>query len=203
MDIILLEKINKLGSMGDVVNVRDGYARNFLLPQKKALRATKDNMAYFEKQKSALEKVNAEKRSAAEKEAKKIEGAVLPLIRQASESGQLYGSVAARDIADLLNESFDVKIERSMIDLNQNFKTLGLFSVVVMLHPEVAADITLNIARSMEEADVQKKTGKALIASEVEEEERKAEKAESEAKAQEAAEAAEAQAEAEAEENAA
>lgn len=194
MEVILLEKVNKLGAMGETVSVRPGYARNFLLPQKKALRATDANKAYFEAQRATLEKANADKRSAAEKEAKKIENAVIAVIRQASEAGQLYGSVTSRDIADFIQAETGVSVERRMIDLNQNFKTLGLFDVPVILHPEVIVTVTLNIARSQEEAAIQKKTGKALIESEKEEEEKKPE---SQEKAEAAAEAAQAEADAE------
>lgn len=164
MDVILLEKVYKLGEMGEVVSVRPGYARNFLLPQKKALRATDDNRAYFESQRASLEKLNAEKRDAAAKEAKKLEGLTVAMIRQASEGGQLYGSVTARDIAEVITAETGVKIRRSMIDLNQNFKTLGLFDTMVALHPEVMVTVTLNVARTMDEAAIQQKTGKALIA---------------------------------------
>ncbi len=164
MDVILLEKVNKLGKMGEVVTVRAGYARNYLLPQKKALRATDENMAYFQNQRSTLEKVNADKRSVAEKEAKKVEGKTLIIIRQASEAGQLYGSVASRDIADAILADCGVTVERNMVDLNQNFKTLGLFPVVLHLHPEVEVNLTLNIARTREEADIQQKTGKPVVA---------------------------------------
>lgn len=161
--VILLERVEHLGAMGDVVNVKPGYARNFLLPQNKALRATKDNLAYFEAQKAKLEAANAEKKKAAEKQAKTLEGTVISVIRQASEGGQLYGSVTARDIADLINESGKEKIERQMVSLNQGFKTIGLFPVDVALHPEVRVQVTVNIARSADEAATQQKTGKALI----------------------------------------
>lgn len=161
--VILLEKIEKLGNMGDVVNVKPGFARNYLLPQSKALRATKDNIAYFETQKAVLEKANNEKKADAEKIAKKIEGTKIAIIRQASEGGQLYGSVTARDIAENVAESTKQKIERGMVTLNQNFKTIGLFPVPVTLHPEVKVDVIVNIARSADEAKIQEDTGKALI----------------------------------------
>jgi large subunit ribosomal protein L9 len=150
--------------LGEVVNVRPGFARNYLLPQKKALRATDDNRAYFDSQRDALEKVNNEKKAAAEKEAKKLNALTVAMVRQASEGGQLYGSVTARDISELISTETDVKITRGMIDLNQNFKMLGLFDVVIALHPEVMVTVTLNIARSMDEAAIQQKTGKAMIA---------------------------------------
>ena len=162
--VILLERIEKLGAMGDIVNVKPGYARNFLLPQNKALRATESNIAYFETQKAALEKANTEKKKDAEKHAKAIEGLTVALIRQAGEAGQLYGSVTSRDIADAINTVAKEKIERSMVDLNQNFKDIGLFPVTVTLHPEVKVDVTVNIARTEDEAKTQLKTGKALIA---------------------------------------
>ena len=163
--VILLEKIEKLGAMGDVVNVKPGYARNYLLPQSKALRATKANLAYFEAQKAELEKLNDEKKSAAGAIAKKLEGTKVAIIRQASEGGQLYGSVTARDIAEAVGEATGQKIERYMVALNQNFKMIGLFPMDISLHPEVKAEITINIARSQDEAKTQEKTGKALITS--------------------------------------
>ncbi len=162
-EIILLERVEKLGKMGDVVKVKPGYARNFLLPQRKALRATKENLAYFEGQRKALEAQNAERKSAAEKEATKIEGLKLVIIRQASEAGSLYGSVASRDIADALAADAKITIARNQVDLNDAIKSIGLFPVKVTLHPEVKVQITLNIARSAEEAKTQEKTGKAAI----------------------------------------
>lgn len=162
--VILLERIEKLGAMGDIVDVKPGYARNYLLPQSKALRATKDNIAYFESQKASLEKANAEKKTAAEKRAKDLDGMKVVMIRQAGETGQLYGSVTARDIADSINEAAKDKIERNMVTLNQSIKMIGLFPVEVSLHPEVKATITVNIARTDDEAAKQEKTGKAIIA---------------------------------------
>lgn len=164
--IILLERVNNLGDMGEVVSVKPGFARNYLLPQKKALRATKDNIAYFEAQKKHLEAENEKKKKEAEKRAKKLEGLIVPLIRQASEGGQLYGSVAARDIAEALGEETGEKIGRGVVDLNQNFKTIGLFTVDIILHPEVRVSVTVNIARSADEAGIQEKTGEALISEE-------------------------------------
>jgi large subunit ribosomal protein L9 len=162
MQIILLERIDNLGALGEVVTVKPGYARNYLLPQKKALRATKANIAYFETQKAALEKNNAERRSVAEKQAAKVKDLKVNVIRHASEGGQLFGSVTSRDIADAINAVAADKIERNMVSLNQSFKTIGLFPVVVALHPEVKITITVNIARTEEEAAIQLKTGKAL-----------------------------------------
>lgn len=161
--VILLERIEKLGKMGDVVQVRPGYARNYLLPQKKALRASKENIAYFESQKAHLEAANEKSRKEAEKRAKKIEGVKVALIRQASESGQLFGSVTARDIAEQLTAQTGEQVLRSMVAINQNYKDIGLFPVSVMLHPEVKVEVTINVARTVEEAEMQEKTGKAMI----------------------------------------
>jgi large subunit ribosomal protein L9 len=162
--IILLERVENLGAMGDVVSVKPGYARNFLLPQSKALRATKENIAYFETQKAHLQKANAEKKAEAEKVAKAIEGKKVVLIRQAAEGGQLFGSVSSRDIAEELAAASKQAITRGMVTLNQNFKTIGLFPVDVVLHPEVKVKVTVNVARSNDEAEMQAKTGKAVIA---------------------------------------
>ena len=162
--VILLERVEKLGELGDVVTVKPGYARNYLLPQKKALRASKSNVAYFEAQKKHIQAENDKLKKDAEKTAKKIEGAVVALIRAASESGQLYGSVNSRDIAQALNEKTGESVDRSSVKVNQNYKLIGLFPVDVQLHPEVIVEITINIARSVEEAETQEKTGKALIA---------------------------------------
>jgi len=164
--LILLEHVENLGEMGDIVTVKPGYARNFLLPQKKALRASKENVAYFEAQKKHLAAENDKRKKEAEKLAKKIEGIKVPLIRQASEGGQLYGSVNARDIADAIQASSGAAIQRNMVRLNQNFKSLGLFPVDITVHPEVKVLVTINIARSLEEAETQARTGQALIASE-------------------------------------
>ncbi|MGE4313258.1 MAG: 50S ribosomal protein L9 [Pseudobdellovibrionaceae bacterium] len=161
--IILLERVENLGEMGEVVNVKPGYARNFLLPQGKALRATKDNVAYFEAQKKAIQADSENKRKDAEALAKKMEGTKVALIRQASESGQLFGSVTARDIADAISGK-GFTVNKTQVSLNQNFKMIGLFPVNIVLHPEVKTVITLNIARSNEEAEIQENTGKALIA---------------------------------------
>ena len=162
--IILLERVESLGAMGDVVSVKPGYARNFLLPQAKALRATKENIAYYETQKAHLVKANNEKKADAEKVAKAIEGKKVVLIRQAAEGGQLFGSVSSRDIAEELASSSKQPITRGMVTLNQNFKTIGLFQVDVVLHPEVKIKVTVNVARSNDEAEIQAKTGKAVIA---------------------------------------
>lgn len=162
-EIILLERIERLGKMGDVVKVKPGYARNFLLPQRKALRATKENLSYFEGQRKVLEAQNAERKAEAQKIAGKLEGLKVMIIRQASEAGSLYGSVASRDIADALASGSQITIARNQVDLNDAIKSIGLFPVKITLHPEVKVQITLNIARSAAEAATQEKTGKAAI----------------------------------------
>ncbi len=161
--VILLERIEKLGNMGEVVSVKPGYARNFLLPQRKALRASKDNIAYFEAQKKTIEADSKKLQVEAEKIASKLQGLKVALVRNASEAGQLYGSVASRDIAEGVSAESGLEIARNMVDLNQNFKTLGLFEVAIILHPEVKVNVIMNIARSLEEAKLQAETGKALI----------------------------------------
>ena len=161
--LILLERVESLGNMGDVVSVKPGYARNYLLPQKKALRASKENVAYFEAKKKFLETESDKKKQDAEKIAKKLDGLKVPLIRQASESGQLYGSVNSRDIAVEVTATSKHEVTRQMVQVNQNFKTLGLFPVDVLLHPEVKVSVTINIARTPDEAEIQAKTGKALV----------------------------------------
>lgn len=162
MQIILLEKVDKLGNMGEIVTVKPGYARNFLLPKSKALRATEGNIAYFEKEKAALEKLNGDRRDAASKESKKIDGMKIVMIRQASEGGMLYGSITARDIAEQISAE-GVSVRRGQVKLNQNFKMIGLFSVDVELHPEVVVSVPVNIARSEDEAKTQFETGKPVI----------------------------------------
>ena len=162
-EIILLERIERLGKMGDVVKVKPGYARNFLLPNRKALRATKENLAYFEGQRQVLEVQNNERKAEAQKIAGKLEGLKVMIIRQASEAGSLYGSVASRDIADALASGSQITIARNQVDLNDAIKSIGLFPVKITLHPEVKVQITLNIARSADEAKLQEKTGKAAI----------------------------------------
>ncbi len=162
--VILLERVEKLGAMGEVVSVKPGYARNYLLPQAKALRATKENIAYFEAQKAHLQKANAEKKADAEKIAKKVEGAKVIIVRQASEGGQLYGSVTSRDIAEVLTAESKQTITRGQVYLNTNVKTIGLFQVEIILHPEVKLKVTVNVARTPDEAEIQAKTGKAVIA---------------------------------------
>lgn len=162
--VILLERVEKLGNMGEIVSVKPGFARNYLLPQKKALRASKENVAYFEAQKKVLEAENEKSRKEADKVAKKLEGVSVAIIRQASESGQLFGSVNARDIADALAAETKEAVSRSMVRINDNFKTIGLYNVEITLHPEVKVEVSVNIARSAEEAKIQANTGAALLA---------------------------------------
>jgi large subunit ribosomal protein L9 len=162
MQVILLERVENLGQMGEVVNVKPGYARNFLLPRSKALRATKDNVAFFETQKKHLEAENLKKRGEAEKVGKKVDGIKVAIIRQASEAGQLYGSVSARDIADAVVEA-GFKVDRSQVRMDRSYKILGLYPVKINLHPEVTVEVTINIARSAEEAKIQEEKGEALI----------------------------------------
>jgi len=173
MDVILLERVPNLGQLGQVVKVKPGYARNYLLPQKKALRATKENLAYFERQKAVIEKTNAERRGDAESQGRTIDGVAVVIVRQAAESGQLYGSVTARDIADAVS-ALGTPVERQHVVLNQAIKTLGLFTVAVALHPEVSVTVTVNVARSEEEAKIQAERGEAIIGREEEEEEEEA-----------------------------
>ena len=162
MQVILLERVESLGQMGDVVNVKPGYARNFLLPRQKALRATKENVVYFDAQKKIIEADSLKKKGEAEKVAKKVNGLKIAIIRQASEAGQLYGSVTARDIADGVVEK-GFKVDRTQVNMDRNYKLLGLYPVKIWLHPEVAVEITINIARSPEEAKIQEEKGEALI----------------------------------------
>ena len=154
VELILLQRIEKLGQMGDVVRVKPGYARNFLLPQKKALRANKSNMADFEGQRAQLEATNIRKREEAERLLERMEGLKVVIIRQAGESGSLYGSVSGRDIADACTAS-GLTTNRSQIILENPIKTLGLTPVRLVLHPEVSLTVTVNVARSVEEAEKQ------------------------------------------------
>jgi large subunit ribosomal protein L9 len=158
MDVILLERVPKLGQMGDVVKVKPGFARNFLLPQKKALRATKDNITYFETQRKVLEATNLERRQDAEGAAAKIKDAKVTLIRQASEALQLYGSVSSRDIADAAVAA-GIKIERKQVELDKPIKSLGAHKIKVHLHPEVMIEILAVVARSPDEAEFLAKGG--------------------------------------------
>jgi large subunit ribosomal protein L9 len=162
MDVILLERVAKLGQMGETVSVKPGYARNFLLARGKALRATSANKAIFDKQKAKLEARNLEARSEAQKVGEKLDGAAVTLIRQAGESGVLYGSVSTRDIADALTAG-GYTVSRQQITLQQPIKTLGLHKVPVHLHAEVDVTVTVNVARSNEEADRQGR-GEVIVA---------------------------------------
>jgi len=169
MEVILLERVEKLGQMGDVVSVKPGFARNYLLPQKKALRATEANKTAFDAQKAQLEAENLKRKSEAEDVAAKMADLKVTMIRQAGEAGQLYGSVNARDIANGVTDA-GFTVSRSQVSLASPIKTLGLFPVAVALHPEVAIDVTVNVARSSEEAKIQAETGTALISKDEEEE---------------------------------
>jgi large subunit ribosomal protein L9 len=154
MHVILLERIERLGNMGDVVNVKPGYARNFLLPRKKALRATDENKSLFEKRRAELEAQNQQRRDQAAKTAEKMVGLSVVLVRQAGETGQLYGSVSARDIAEGIAATGHA-VNRSQIKLDKPIKTLGLYPIRVALHPELTETVTVNVARNEEEAERQ------------------------------------------------
>lgn len=168
MQVVLLERIEKLGQMGDVVTVKDGYARNYLVPQGKALRATKGNLADFERRRVQLEAANLRRKEEAQKLAKQIDGRSVVIVRQAGEAGQLYGSVNPRDIAVAFTED-GVTIERQQVQLPAALKTLGIHQVRIRLHPEVDAFVTVNVARSREEAEIQAdpERAAALVAQEV------------------------------------
>ncbi|MAK75800.1 MAG: 50S ribosomal protein L9 [Nisaea sp.] len=161
MDVILLERVEKLGQMGDVVSVKPGYARNYLLPRRKALRANKHNLEFFEGRRSQLEADNLQRKSEAESVAKKVDGLTVPVIRAAGESGQLYGSVTARDIAEAIIAA-GVTVTRQQVMLDRALKTLGLEEIKVVLHPEVSASVVVNIARSQDEAEQQAHLGRAV-----------------------------------------
>jgi large subunit ribosomal protein L9 len=162
MELILLERIEKLGKMGEVVRVRPGYARNYLLPQKKAVRATEENRKRFEEQRAHLEALNAERRTEAESLAGPLQGLSVILIRQSGEAGQLYGSVSTRDIADAVSET-GVKVRRQQVLLNAPIKAVGLYEVPIALHPEVSVTVKVSVARSREEAETQLKTGTTAL----------------------------------------
>jgi len=168
IEVILLERIERLGHMGQVVKVRPGFARNFLLPQNKALRATKANLELFEKQRAELEARNAAERSKAEALAGKLDSLKLVIIRQASESGHLFGSVSARDVSDAAVAAGH-KLDRTQVQIDAPIKTLGLFQVKVKLHPEVIIKVTVNVARTQEEALVQAQKGTVVTAEPAEE----------------------------------
>lgn len=162
VELILLQRVDKLGQMGDIVKVKPGYARNFLLPEKKALRASKENREHFEKQRAQLEAQNIRRREEAERLAERVVGLTVVIIRQAGESGSLYGSVSARDIADACTES-GLTINRSQVILEHPIKTLGLAPVRVALHPEVTIPVVANVARSPEEAERQVRGEQAAV----------------------------------------
>lgn len=193
MQIILLERIEKLGAIGDVVTVKDGYARNFLLPNKKALRSNAANLKVFEANRAKIESDNAARRGEAETAATTVAGAQVVLIRQASNAGQLYGSVSVRDIVEALVEIGHTNVTKAMVILERPIKTLGIFDVRINLHPEVAVTVQANVARSPDEAELQKQ-GINVLNQQFEEEQAEAEAA--------AEEFAETQAEASAEQDA-
>jgi large subunit ribosomal protein L9 len=168
MQVILLERVEKLGQMGDEVRVKDGFARNFLLPKKKALRATKANRDYFQTQKAHLEANNLKLKSEAEKIGSKLDGQKFVLIRQAGDRGQLYGSVSPRDVADAMEKS-GFKVDRHQINISVAIKSIGLFTLPVVLHPEVKVNITVNVARSEDEAERQAR-GEDVLASKTDQE---------------------------------
>ncbi|HEY8433323.1 MAG TPA: 50S ribosomal protein L9 [Sphingomicrobium sp.] len=154
MEVILLERVEKLGAIGDVVKVKDGFARNYLLPRKKALRANESNRKVFEANRAKIEEDNANRRSDAEKASKGVDGKTVQLIRQASNTGQLYGSVSARDIVDALDAD-GAHVTKSQVILDRPIKSIGMHEVKIALHPEVAVTVKVNVARSPEEADLQ------------------------------------------------
>lgn len=169
MQVILLERVEKLGQMGDVVKVRDGFARNFLLPKKKALRATKQNRVYFETQKAQLEAHNLERKTEADAVARKLDGKSFVLLRQAGDRGQLYGSVSPRDVADVVSAG-GFTIARTQVPLDKAIKTIGVFTVSIVLHPEVRVNVAINVARTEEEAERQAR-GEDVLAETTPEEE--------------------------------
>jgi large subunit ribosomal protein L9 len=168
MKVILLERVERLGALGDVVTVKDGFARNFLLPRSKALRANGANMKVFEARRADIEANNARAREAASKSGEKLDGSTYVMIRQAGESGHLYGSVSGRDVADAVNAEGG-KVDRAMVVLDKPIKTLGVHPVKVRLHPEVSITVNVNVARSQDEADRQAR-GENVITSQFEEE---------------------------------
>ena len=169
MQVILLERVPKLGEMGEEVRVRDGFARNFLLPQGKALRSNRDNRAKFEAQKADLAARHAERRQMAEALSKRVANKTFVAIRQAGQTGQLYGSVSTRDIAEVLStEGF--RVERRQVDMSTPIKSIGLHAISLVLHPEVIVPVTINVARSADEAERQA-AGEDVLAPEVEEDE--------------------------------
>lgn len=171
MQVILLERVEKLGQMGDEVRVKEGFARNFLLPKKKALRATKANREYFQAQKVQLEANNLKLKGEAEKVGNKLDGKTFTLIRQAGDRGQLYGSVTPRDVADAM-EKAGFKVDRHQVTISMAIKHIGLVTLPVVLHPEVKVNITVNVARSEDEAERQAR-GENVLAEKTEAEEAK------------------------------
>lgn len=174
MQVILMQRIENLGQMGDVVRVKPGFARNYLLPQKKAMRATKENLARFESQRAQLEADNLERRKEAERVAQDLDGMTVTLIRQAGESGQLYGSVNSRDVSEAVTAK-GVTIARGQVDLGAVIKMLGLHKVRIRLHPEVAVTVTANVARSDDEAQIQLESGRVVSADDLRQAEEAAE----------------------------
>ncbi|WP_422366289.1 50S ribosomal protein L9 [Pelagibius sp.] len=174
MNVILMERIEKLGQMGDIVSVKPGFARNYLLPQKKALRATEANKAQFEQQRVQLEAENLKRREEALKVVENLKGITVTLVRQAGESGQLYGSVNSRDIAEAVTAA-GITIDRKQVALTAVIKTLGLHPVRIQLHPEVSEEITANVARSEEEAQAQLESGRVVTAEDMRQAEEAAE----------------------------
>lgn len=168
MHVILLERVSSLGQMGDEVRVRDGYARNYLLPQGKALRANDTNRKRFDAQRAQLEARNLERRNEAAAVAEKLDGQTFILVRQAAETGQLYGSVTPRDLADTMTEN-GFSVSRSQVQLGHPIKTIGLHNVAIVLHPEVTATIVANVARSADEAERQARGEDMTVAGEAEE----------------------------------
>ena len=189
MQIILLERVEKLGQLGDIVTVKPGYARNFLLPQGKAIRASKTNLEKFEQERADREKQNADARTGAEGQAKTMDKLSVNLVRAASEMGQLFGSVSSRDIATAVSEAGHA-IDKRQVVMDKAIKTLGLFPIRINLHSEVAVTVTVNIARSLEEAESQAQLGRAIISSDQDDEdEAPAQMAEEAAAAEEASDA--------------
>lgn len=168
MQVVLLQRVENLGQMGEVVTVKPGFARNFLIPRKKALRATKDNLAFFEAQRKVLEAANANAKKDMEATAGKMGDLSVVIIRQAAESGKLYGSVSARDVSEAVNAK-GFKTTREQYTLAESIKTLGLFKAKLALHPEVVVTLTVNVARSEEEAKIQVERGAAVVKAAAEE----------------------------------
>jgi large subunit ribosomal protein L9 len=162
MQVVLLQRVENLGQMGEVVTVKPGFARNFLIPRKQALRATKDNLAFFEAQRKTLEAVNLKNKQEAEALSTKMKDLSVVVIRQAAESGKLYGSVSTRDVSEAVNAK-GFKTNRDQFTLAESLKTLGLFKAKLNLHPEVAVTVTVNVARSEEEAKLQAERGTAIV----------------------------------------